>query len=478
LHLITMPHFDCHTTANQEAMLVKLLGALFAGWTRKLIGVTTDGEKTNMGHINSVQVRIVRCSKFKIVQIWCVPHQLDLVLHVAIDEVDGGTWLKTAYTLSMYLCKQSNLITEMGETCPKKTNWWLALESVLKFYITHVSSIVTFLDEHREQVGNPTPPILTPSWWLLTYAFALVIAIIIETVVKLQVCNLVICQQRQLLVLLANDIRDMFKVLHIDDEANIAFNDLPITDYVCGDNSFVLLATLCEYVDDLGTRAQAHWLAIDANEKTIVLQTIAQFAINLSDGIAKVEAERDRANNAVVNLASLIMPMDLVKMRSSTFISEVIEPRKAQVQATAWTDDQINAIENDHHELFTAYHRENGISSIVDQHDHTTSFNKAWDSLNGVRFDQLRRFCTELATIVPNSTSVESDFSILKWELDEFHKSLLNLSLEGIFQAKQFELLDNIGCILTPYLAYRNKFPLRTPKMTHKVPYLDVPLLS
>jgi hypothetical protein len=41
-----------------------------------------------------------------------------------------------------------------------------------------------------------------------------------------------------------------------------------------------------------------------------------------------------------------------------------------------------------------------------------------------------------LATVFPNSTSVESDFSILKWELDEFHKSLLDLSLEGIFQAK------------------------------------------
>ncbi len=91
----------------------------------------------------------------------------------------------------------------------------------------------------------------------------------------------------------------------------------------------MLLATLREYVDDLETRAQAHWLAIDANEKTIVLQTITQFAIGLSDSIAKVEAERDPTNNAAVDLVPLIMPMDLIKMRSSTFISEVIEPRKA-----------------------------------------------------------------------------------------------------------------------------------------------------
>jgi hypothetical protein len=121
---------------------------------------------------------------------------------------------------------------------------------------------------------------------------------------------------------------------------------------------------------------------------------------------------------------------------------------------------------------------ENGISLIVNQHDHTTSFNEAWDSLDDARFNQLRRFYVGLATVFPNSTSVESDFSILKWELNEFRKSLLDLTLEGIFQAKQFELLDNIGCILTPYLAYRNKFPLWTLKMTHKAPYLDVPLLT
>jgi hypothetical protein len=105
LHLIAMLHFDHHTAANQEAMLVQLLGALFAGWTRKLIGIMTDGEKTNMGHRNGVQVRMVRRAELKVVQIWCVPHQLDLVIHVAVDEVDGSAWVKTCYTLSTYLYK-------------------------------------------------------------------------------------------------------------------------------------------------------------------------------------------------------------------------------------------------------------------------------------------------------------------------------------------------------------------------------------
>ncbi len=56
-----------------------------------------------------------------------------------------------------------------------------------------------------------------------------------------------------------------------------------------------------------------------------------------------------------------------------------------------------------------------------------------WDSLGGARFHQPGHFYAGLATVFPNSTSIESDLSILKWELDEFRKSLLDLSLEGIF---------------------------------------------
>jgi hypothetical protein len=221
---------------------------------------------------------------------------------------------------------------------------------------------------------------------MLTYVFASIIAIINEMIMKLQACDLVICQQRELFVLLANDIRDMFKVRHIEDEEDDAFDDLSIVDYMRRDDSFVLLVTLREYVDNLGTHAQAHWLAIDANKKMIVLRMIARFTISILDGIAKVKVERNPANNVAVNLAPSVMPMDLVKMQSSTFISEVIEPRKAQLQAIAWTDDQSNAIENDHRELLTAYHRKNGIASIIDRHDLTTAFNEAWDSLGGAWF--------------------------------------------------------------------------------------------
>ena len=79
-----------------------------------------------------------------------------------------------------------------------------------------------------------------------------------------------------------------------------------------------------------------------------------------------------------------------------------------------------------------------------------TTFNEAWDSIDVADYTQLRRFCSGLASVFANTTSVEADFSILKWEKDAFRKNLLDLSLEGIFHAKRFHLLGPLRTTTAP----------------------------
>ena len=45
--------------------------------------------------------------------------------------------------------------------------------------------------------------------------------------------------------------------------------------------------------------------------------------------------------------------------------------------------------------------------------------------------------CGGLGSAFANTASVESDFNILKWEKDDFQQSMMDLTLEGIFQTKQ-----------------------------------------
>jgi len=60
------------------------------------------------------------------------------------------------------------------------------------------------------------------------------------------------------------------------------------------------------------------------------------------------------------------------------------------------------------------------------------------------RFEHLRMFCGGLANVFANTTSAKSDFSILKWEKYDFRQSMMNLTLEGIFQAKQRRVVMGI----------------------------------
>ena len=60
------------------------------------------------------------------------------------------------------------------------------------------------------------------------------------------------------------------------------------------------------------------------------------------------------------------------------------------------------------------------------------------------KLNVLKNFCGCLATVLPNTASVESDFSQLAWEKDEYRMNLTDLSLEGVLQCKQFELLSSL----------------------------------
>ena len=60
------------------------------------------------------------------------------------------------------------------------------------------------------------------------------------------------------------------------------------------------------------------------------------------------------------------------------------------------------------------------------------------------RFEILRDFCGGIATVFANTVSVESDFSILGWEKDQYRLSLTDLSLEGILHCKQYKKLGDL----------------------------------
>jgi hypothetical protein len=60
-------------------------------------------------------------------------------------------------------------------------------------------------------------------------------------------------------------------------------------------------------------------------------------------------------------------------------------------------------------------------------------------------FTSLRDFAGGLATVSPSTATVESEFSLMKWEKNKFRIAQTDCSLEGILHYKQYEAILNIN---------------------------------
>ena len=56
-------------------------------------------------------------------------------------------------------------------------------------------------------------------------------------------------------------------------------------------------------------------------------------------------------------------------------------------------------------------------------------------------------FAGGIASMLPNTATVESDFSVIGAEKNMFRQSLTDFSLEGILHAKQFESLRSLSAV-------------------------------
>jgi hypothetical protein len=111
-------------------------------------------------------------------------------------------------------------------------------------------------------------------------------------------------------------------------------------------------------------------------------------------------------------------------------------------------DDIVDLIADEQKALILQYRTDDSlklaIDSSPDQRSGNTSFAEAWSVLGDDGYQNLNAFCGGLATLFPGTCSVESDFSVLRWEKDSFRKSLSDFGLEAILQAKQFLKMQQI----------------------------------
>lgn len=134
MHVMFIPLRGEHTGINIANHIKDVLSLLCTSWESKLVGITSDGARSNLGKFNGAVTHIsnsIEKDYPKPIIIWCILHQLDIVMKDVQNEVRNGEWIEKLTDMVGHLRKQYSLINEMKSTCPYLSIRWNAAENIL-----------------------------------------------------------------------------------------------------------------------------------------------------------------------------------------------------------------------------------------------------------------------------------------------------------------------------------------------------------
>jgi hypothetical protein len=186
---------------------------------------------------------------------------------------------------------------------------------------------------------------------------------------------------------------------------------------------------------------------LDEETQDMLVTDVANLFLDTAVGFMKMREERDELNEAIEETqVPPVLPQDVAEMNSADFIF-LLAKFENRIMAHYGEEEYENGLPAAFEEFKAACASEQHLRDALESNKITRphrDFNVAWDQLGTARFQKLRCFFGPFAAIFPNTATVESDFSIVKFEKNAYRQSISDLSLGGVMHAKQFETLQDI----------------------------------
>lgn len=435
LHMFAVPMFDRHTAENMFLLIVKILDNLCPSWKMKLIGVGSDGANVMTGRLGGVVTLFEREAEFHIYRTWCLLHQIDLIAKAKLNDLFEGKFISSINKISFSLRKQETLIREMGGVkCPKMTTRWLALGSWSKWQLTHREELQRFFATRNANQVKPE------FWhWPVVAAISAFFYHVDITIKILQDRTLLMHQQ-------SSELQRLIERLVLDIEVDGPLSEEQMADREDYLHEFsgpwsITYQAVREFIEDQGLWVTDLMDELSDEEQETVIEQLGKFIVGFIEGISHLSALRNSENQPKEDDIPPILPHQLCQLRGRDF-GKILTLHRQRIERCLG-QSFINRFEADHTALRQAYLSEKILKQNLDACTESTSYQNGWKVVEG-RFATLRTFAGAFASIFPNTASVESDFSVLGWEKDEFRQSLTDLALEGIMQAKQFQIIQKL----------------------------------
>jgi hypothetical protein len=444
-----------HTGEYQYNLVVSLLDVLAPNWRHQLIGIATDGASTMTGCIKGTCTRLSNECHSRIFRIWCGAHQLDLVMKRAFNKLCNEKFLDTLTSVTGHLRRQQNLIADMKSTCPTfVTTRWLSMGKLLKWLIDKRVRLMQHFNEKK--------PACTPSidWWIVVAVIYPLVQRVEATFIAIQGMNTLVCEQKSQLSKLVCDMQVRTNVegpMTAREHALLFPPTLEeqalVSEFFYANLYYVTCVKTAEAIEEAGMTVQTDLdrLKEDGGIESGspyhgVLKAVASFALTIVDGVSKIVAEQGVEDGGMLlNEIPPVLPVDLCSMAPRDF-SRALQNQKERLLAKV-SDEDIEHIDAQFRRLRIAYREEEGLKMRLDavhSQSNLQAFKDSWSPL-GKEYNGLREFCGGLASVMPGTSSVESDFSLINWTRDPHSKSLTDFSLESILHCKQYRTLESLA---------------------------------
>ena len=197
----------------------------------------------------------------------------------------------------------------------------------------------------------------------------------------------------------------------------------------------------------MGVFALEKYNTLAADEEFDMVQyhkNIGSMLCKIVNGIYHSNPIRDRNNNPIYADPPACTPQEFVKLTVAEF-AILLDKQKTRLMLPL-SEQDIASIEDEFQLLRTSYrYQEPLLKLAIERLPLDATFKASWSiSRLGGRFNHLKEFAGGLASPFPHTATVESDFSIVKYETDNVRGRLENYSLEGIMQCKEHIRMKSI----------------------------------
>ena len=427
-HLMALPMHDRHTGAVMYEMVVKFLDIVDPDWLVQLLSISSDGARNMTGSRKGIVTRMCKAALEWVYWIWCRAHQLDILLqNVLSDVLKDSFYLKITGFIS-HLVLQQKLVAYMGTTCPNPVNRWISSHKVFKWFKLHRPKLLGYIERKHP---DSSPPAV---WWCYLLAMQSFTSHSANTFHSIQGMTNMIYQQvarlPQLVQTYVANIRGAGPLT----EAHIA--ELSDDQYVKVGAFAISHQNVLKFVLGLASWVKGTVDALEDEHRRILTVDISTVYMTVCDRIRRIVVVINLEHGPETDPKKLlpsVLPNELVKILPARFL--IIARIMASQLEQKYSPLQIDAIGYRHKALVQTYRQEPLVKGAIDGCNADVLFSDAWDPL-AQRYLDLEDYCGGVATVFPETSTVEADFSVLRWEDRSNRKLLSDFGLEGVMQSK------------------------------------------